>query len=113
MISGVTFCGLPEGRLQPARRKTTKNSTRNSFFMAVPFQGVMVKGIIITKTPATSKWFINTKNHSYSYRQIDETKMTQAEKSSRILAFYKPYGVLCSFTDAEGQRPRLMDYSSG
>lgn len=33
--------------------------------------------------------------------------MTQ---STRILAFYKPYGVLCSFTDSEGQRPTLKKY---
>lgn len=36
--------------------------------------------------------------------------MSRAESSIRILAFYKPYGVLCSFTDAEGQRPTLKDY---
>lgn len=32
------------------------------------------------------------------------------EKAIRILAFFKPYGVLCSFTDSEGQRPTLKDY---
>ena len=31
-------------------------------------------------------------------------------KASRVLVFYKPYGVLCSFTDSEGQRPTLKDY---
>ena len=31
-------------------------------------------------------------------------------KPSRVLVFYKPYGVLCSFTDSEGQRPTLKDY---
>lgn len=28
----------------------------------------------------------------------------------RVIAFYKPYGVLCSFTDSEEQRPTLKDY---
>lgn len=28
----------------------------------------------------------------------------------RVLAFYKPYGVLCAFTDDEGQRQTLKDY---
>lgn len=32
------------------------------------------------------------------------------EKVVRILAFFKPYGVLCSFTDSEGNRPTLKDY---
>lgn len=32
------------------------------------------------------------------------------EKAVRILAFYKPYEVLCSFTDSEGQRQTLKDY---
>ena len=31
-------------------------------------------------------------------------------KASRVLVFYKPYGVLCSFTDSEGLRPTLKDY---
>ncbi|MFA5837121.1 MAG: pseudouridine synthase [Bellilinea sp.] len=31
-------------------------------------------------------------------------------KGSRVLVFYKPYGVICSFTDSEGQRPTLKDY---
>ena len=31
-------------------------------------------------------------------------------KPSRVLVFYKPYGVLCSFTDSEGQRPTLKDF---
>lgn len=35
--------------------------------------------------------------------------MSQA-KPSRVLVFYKPYGVLCSFTDSDGQRPTLKDY---
>ena len=35
--------------------------------------------------------------------------MSQA-KPSRVLVFYKPYGVICSFTDSEGQRPTLKDY---
>jgi len=30
--------------------------------------------------------------------------------STRVLAFYKPYGVLCSFTDSEAARPTLKDY---
>lgn len=28
----------------------------------------------------------------------------------RVIAFYKPYGVMCSFTDSEGQRPTLKNY---
>lgn len=32
------------------------------------------------------------------------------EKAVRILVFYKPYEVLCSFTDSEGQRQTLKDY---
>lgn len=28
----------------------------------------------------------------------------------RVIAFNKPYGVMCSFTDSEGQRPTLKDY---
>lgn len=35
--------------------------------------------------------------------------MSQA-KPSRVLVFYKPYGVLCSFTDSDGQRLTLKDY---
>ncbi|HAL17830.1 MAG TPA: pseudouridine synthase [Anaerolineaceae bacterium] len=31
-------------------------------------------------------------------------------QASRVLVFYKPYGVLCSFTDSEEQRPTLKDY---
>ena len=31
-------------------------------------------------------------------------------KPNRLLVFYKPYGVICSFTDSEGQRPTLKDY---
>ncbi len=28
----------------------------------------------------------------------------------RLIAFYKPYGVLCSFTDSEAQRPTLKNF---
>src|SRR3972149_3115146 len=35
--------------------------------------------------------------------------MAQAQKH-RVIAFYKPYGVLCTFTDSEGQRPTLKNY---
>lgn len=31
-------------------------------------------------------------------------------KANRVLVFYKPYGVLCSFTDSAEQRPTLKDY---
>lgn len=39
-----------------------------------------------------------------------EQKSSQTKPISRVLAFYKPYGVLCAFTDAEGQRQTLKDY---
>lgn len=32
------------------------------------------------------------------------------KQKSRILVFFKPYGVLCSFTDSEGQRLTLKDF---
>lgn len=35
--------------------------------------------------------------------------MAQSQKL-RVIAFYKPYGVLCSFTDSEGQRATLKNY---
>lgn len=40
----------------------------------------------------------------------NEPKKHQIKNAHRILAFYKPYGVLCAFTDAEGQRQTLKDY---
>jgi len=37
-------------------------------------------------------------------------KIQVDKRTTRILAFFKPYGVLCSFTDSAGQRPTLNDY---
>src|SRR5574340_394113 len=39
-----------------------------------------------------------------------EQKSSQTKPISRVLAYYKPYGVLCAFTDAEGQRQTLKDF---
>lgn len=41
---------------------------------------------------------------------IKSRKSARPKKNCRILAFHKPYGVLCSFTDAEAQRPTLKDF---
>lgn len=35
--------------------------------------------------------------------------MVRAQKY-RVIAFYKPYGVLCSFTDSEAERPTLKNF---